>query len=182
MKRIELQSHFIGGIMLVTNAPTGRARARAQEGAGGGRPEPDDHQRRTMREQVARSFDQERAVASLAGLFGIVALRAGGGGALRRHGVYRRAADRRDRHSDGARRRSPQGGGARAALGVPPRPDRARRRRAAGRRRRPPDLGAALRRGVLGSACAGDRRLRAGRLRVSCGDHPRRAARRPFSR
>jgi ABC-type antimicrobial peptide transport system permease subunit len=29
---------------------------------------------RTMREQVARSFDQERAVASLAGLFGVVAL------------------------------------------------------------------------------------------------------------
>ena len=29
---------------------------------------------RTMRQQVALSFDQERAVASLAGLFGIVAL------------------------------------------------------------------------------------------------------------
>jgi ABC-type antimicrobial peptide transport system permease subunit len=29
---------------------------------------------RTMREQVARSFDRERAVASLAGLFGVVAL------------------------------------------------------------------------------------------------------------
>jgi ABC-type antimicrobial peptide transport system permease subunit len=74
MKRIELQSHFIGGMMLVTNAPTGSLEPVLRKALA----EVDQNLTiasvRTMREQVARSFDQERAVASLAGLFGIVAL------------------------------------------------------------------------------------------------------------
>jgi len=74
MKRIELQSHFIGGMMLVTNAPTGSLEPVLRKALA----EVDQNLTiasvRTMREQVARSFDQERAVASLAGLFGVVAL------------------------------------------------------------------------------------------------------------
>ena len=45
MKRIELQSHFIGGMMLVTEHAAGHARAAADASARGGRSEPDDHQR-----------------------------------------------------------------------------------------------------------------------------------------
>jgi len=74
MKRIELQSHFIGGMMLVTNAPTGSLEPVLRKALAEVDPNLTITSVRTMREQVARSFDQERAVASLAGLFGIVAL------------------------------------------------------------------------------------------------------------
>ena len=60
---------------------------------------------RTMQQQVELSFDQERAVATLAGLFGIVALLLAAVGALRRDRVHGRAAHERDRHPHGARRR-----------------------------------------------------------------------------
>jgi len=74
MKRIELQSHFIGGMMLVTNAPTGSLEPVLRKALAEVDPNLTIASVRTMREQVARSFDQERAVASLAGLFGVVAL------------------------------------------------------------------------------------------------------------
>ncbi len=74
MARIELQSHFIGGLMLVTNTPPGtleplitRVLARAD-------PNLTINSVRTMRQQIQLTFDQERAVSSLAGLFGVVAL------------------------------------------------------------------------------------------------------------
>ena len=74
MKRIETQSHFIGGIMLVTHVPPGilepevkRVLAQADQNL-------TINTVRTMDEQVALTFDQERAVASLAKLFGVVAL------------------------------------------------------------------------------------------------------------
>jgi predicted permease len=74
MKRIELQSHFIGGMMLVTNASPGtleplltRVLAEVDRNL-------TINSVRTMQQHVALTFDQDRAVASLAGLFGIVAL------------------------------------------------------------------------------------------------------------
>jgi predicted permease len=74
MKRLELQSHFVGGILLRTQMSPGTlepeiTRALAEV----------DHNLtittiRTMQQEVSYSFEQERAVASLAGLFGFVAL------------------------------------------------------------------------------------------------------------
>jgi predicted permease len=74
MQRIELQSHFIGGMMLVTNTPPGVLEPMLKKALAEVDPNLTITSVRTMREQVERSFDQERAVASLAGLFGIVAL------------------------------------------------------------------------------------------------------------
>ena len=74
MKRIELQSHFIGGMMLVTNIAPGTLEPLLRKTLAEVDPNLTVNSVRTMRDQVARSFDQERAVASLAGLFGLVAL------------------------------------------------------------------------------------------------------------
>ena len=74
MQRIELQSHFLGGIMLVTDASPGTLEPLLTRALAEVDPDLTITSVRTMREQVALSFDQERAVASLAGLFGIVAL------------------------------------------------------------------------------------------------------------
>jgi predicted permease len=74
MKRIELASHFVGGMMLVTDAPTGVLEPILTRALAEVDPNLTITSVRTMREQVARTFDQERAVASLAGLFGVVAL------------------------------------------------------------------------------------------------------------
>jgi len=74
MKRIELQSHFIGGLMLVTDLSPGTLEPMLTKALA----EVDRNLTiasvRTMEQQVALSFDQERAVATLAGLFGGVAL------------------------------------------------------------------------------------------------------------
>ena len=74
MARIELQSHFIEGIMLVTNASPGELEPVLTRTLAGVDPNLTIISVRTMQQQVDLSFDQERAVASLAGLFGIVAL------------------------------------------------------------------------------------------------------------
>ena len=74
MKKLELRSHFIGGIMLVTTLSPGTLEARLTRLLADLDPNLTINSIRTMQEQVALSFDQERAVASLAGLFGIVAL------------------------------------------------------------------------------------------------------------
>jgi predicted permease len=74
LKSIELRSHFIGGIMLVTNTPPGALEPVLRRTLAELDPNLTIVSVRTMQEQIARSFDQERAVASLAGLFGIVAL------------------------------------------------------------------------------------------------------------
>jgi predicted permease len=74
MKRIEVQSHFIGGLMLVTDLAPGTLEPMLTRALA----EVDRNLTitsvRTMQEQVELSFDQERAVATLAGLFGVVAL------------------------------------------------------------------------------------------------------------
>jgi len=74
MARVELQSHFISGIMLVTDAPTGTLEPLLRRTLAELDPNLTITSVRTMQQQIELSFDQERAVASLAGLFGIVAL------------------------------------------------------------------------------------------------------------
>jgi predicted permease len=74
MKRLELGSHFIQGIALVTNSPPGVLEPMIVRTLGEIDPNLTITSVKTMEQQVAESFDQERAVASLAGLFGVVAL------------------------------------------------------------------------------------------------------------
>src|SRR5712692_5925449 len=74
MKKLELRSHFIGGIMLVTNMSPGALEPLITRMLAELDPNLTINSIRTMQQQVELSFDQERAVASLAGLFGIVAL------------------------------------------------------------------------------------------------------------
>jgi predicted permease len=74
LNRVELGSHFMKSALVVTNAPPGSMepvlrRAFAEVDAN-----LTINSVRTMKEQVAMSFDRQRAVAGLAGLFGVVAL------------------------------------------------------------------------------------------------------------
>jgi len=74
LKSIELRTHLISGIMLVTNTPPGALEPLLTRMLTEIDPNLTIISVRTMEQQVALSFDQERAVASLAGLFGMVAL------------------------------------------------------------------------------------------------------------
>jgi predicted permease len=74
MKRLELNTHFIRGITLVTNMPPGTLEPLLTKTLAEVDANLTITSVRTMKEQVALSFDRERAVASLAGLFGVVAL------------------------------------------------------------------------------------------------------------
>src|SRR6202049_3985072 len=74
MARLELSSHYVQAIMLVTNTPTGTLEPLLTRTLADVDPNMTITSIRTMQQQVELSFDQERAVASLAGLFGIVAL------------------------------------------------------------------------------------------------------------
>jgi hypothetical protein len=74
MKKLESRSHFMDGIMLVTNMSPGALEPLLTRMLAELDPNLTINSIRTMRQQVELSFDQERAVASLAGLFGIVAL------------------------------------------------------------------------------------------------------------
>jgi predicted permease len=74
MQRIELRSHFMHGIMLVTNASPGTIEPLLTRILGEIDPNLTIINVRTMQQQVEAIFNQERAVASLAGLFGVVAL------------------------------------------------------------------------------------------------------------
>ena len=74
MKKLELNSHLIGGAMLVTDVPVGTLEPEIRRAIAEVDPNLTITSIRTMQQQVEMSFDQERAVASLAGLFGVVAL------------------------------------------------------------------------------------------------------------
>jgi hypothetical protein len=74
MQELEQQSHFIGGLMLVTNTPPGVLEPLLRRSLAELDPNLTVMSVRTMQQQVDLSFDQQPAVASLAGLFGIVAL------------------------------------------------------------------------------------------------------------
>ncbi len=74
LKRIERQSHNVGGLMLVTSAAPGAIEPVLTRTLSEIDPNLTITSVRTMKQQVERSFDQERAVAGLASLFGAVAL------------------------------------------------------------------------------------------------------------
>jgi len=74
MQRLELASHQVGGILLVTDIPVGAIEPALTSALAEVDPNLTLTRVRTMQQQVDLSFDQQRAVASLAGLFGIVAL------------------------------------------------------------------------------------------------------------
>ena len=74
MRRVEAQSHFVRGLLLVSSTPPGALEPQVKRALSEADPNLTVTSVRTLREQIARSFDQQRAVASLAGLFGIVAL------------------------------------------------------------------------------------------------------------
>ncbi len=74
MRGIDVRSHYIKGIMLVTGQSSGSLLPLLTKTLADIDPNMTITSIRTMQEQVGLSFDQERAVASLAGLFGVVAL------------------------------------------------------------------------------------------------------------
>ena len=69
-----MQSHFIGGLLLVTSATPGALEPLMTRTLSEVDPNLTITSIRTLQQQVELSFDQERSVASLAGLFGVVAL------------------------------------------------------------------------------------------------------------
>jgi predicted permease len=73
-QRIERASHGVGGILLVTTMPPGALEPVVTKAMAEIDPNLTVINVRTLTEQVALSFDQDRAVASLAGLFGLVSL------------------------------------------------------------------------------------------------------------
>jgi predicted permease len=74
MQRLESSAHFASGIMLKTSLQSGALEPVLKNLLASVDPNLTLISVRTMQEQVSLSFGQERAVASLAGLFGIVAL------------------------------------------------------------------------------------------------------------
>jgi predicted permease len=74
LKLVELLSHLIHGIMLVTDVPPGELEPFLRRTLAEADPKLTITSVRTMQQQVDLSFDRERAVVSLAELFGIVAL------------------------------------------------------------------------------------------------------------
>ena len=74
MQKLEVRSHFIGGILLVTNLSPGALEAQLTRIFAEVDPNLTINSIRTMQQQIELSFDQERATAGLASLFGIVAL------------------------------------------------------------------------------------------------------------
>ena len=74
MQRLETASHYVGGILLRTSTPQGALEPLVARALSEADPNLTVNNIRTLEEQVERTFDQQRAVASLAGLFGVVAL------------------------------------------------------------------------------------------------------------
>jgi predicted permease len=74
MRRLEAASHFAGGLLLVTDLPPATLEPELKRVLGAADPNLTITNVRTMKQQIEGVFDQPRAVASLAGLFGVVAL------------------------------------------------------------------------------------------------------------
>ena len=172
MKRIEVQSHFMRGLLLVTDVAPGALEPQLKRVLAEADANLTVTSVRPMQQQVDRSFDQQRAVASLAGLFGIVALVLAAIGlyGVTAYSVAQRTNEIGIRMALGADRGNVvgmvlQGAFRRVAIGLL--------------------LGLPLAVGagyflsaqlygveVLGSAGARGRRRRAGRIRVRRRDHP----------
>ena len=74
IKLFEMLSHFIGGIMLVTDSPPGVLEPLLRRTLAEADPNLTITSVRTMQQQIDLSCDRDRAVASLSGVFGFVAL------------------------------------------------------------------------------------------------------------
>ena len=74
MKRVETSSHYVGGVLLVTNTPPGVLEPQVARALAEADPNLSVINIRTLAQQVERTFDRQRAVASLAGMFGVIAL------------------------------------------------------------------------------------------------------------
>ncbi|HET9741207.1 MAG TPA: ABC transporter permease [Terriglobales bacterium] len=74
MQQLESGSHRMGGVLLVTNLSTGVLDSELRKVMSEVDPNLTISSIRTLKDQVDLLFDQQRAVASLAGLFGVVAL------------------------------------------------------------------------------------------------------------
>ncbi|MGE5357748.1 MAG: ABC transporter permease [Bacteroidales bacterium] len=74
MQKIEHQSHLVGGILLVTRTPVGVLEPAVTQALASLDPNLTVIRIRKLEEQVGLVFDQERAVASLAGVFAGMAL------------------------------------------------------------------------------------------------------------
>jgi len=74
MQQLERASHFASAILLVTNTPPGILEPQVRRVLAEADPNLTVTRVRALQEQIDRSFDQQRAVASLAGLFGGIAL------------------------------------------------------------------------------------------------------------
>jgi len=74
MKRLETASHFARGVLLVTDLPAATIEPELRRALASADPTLTVTSVRTLQQQIDRAFDQQRAVASLAGLFGGVAL------------------------------------------------------------------------------------------------------------
>ena len=74
MKRLETASHFARGVLLVTDLPAATIEPELRRALASADPTLTVTSVRTLQQQIDRAFDQPRAVASLAGLFGAVAL------------------------------------------------------------------------------------------------------------
>jgi predicted permease len=74
MRRVETSSHFVRGVLLVSSLPPAVLEPQVKQALAAADPNLTVLLVRTLRQQIERAFDQQRAVASLAGLFGIVAL------------------------------------------------------------------------------------------------------------
>ncbi len=74
LQRLERESHFVRGIFLRTTSSPGTLEPLVARAIADVDPNLTINSVRTLDDQIALSFNQERAVASLAGLFGVVAL------------------------------------------------------------------------------------------------------------
>ena len=74
MTSIESRSHFIGGALLIAHLPLGTLEPQIRKAFSEADPNLTVTSVRTLQDQVDLNFDQQRAVAGLAGVFGIVAL------------------------------------------------------------------------------------------------------------
>jgi predicted permease len=95
MARIELATHFVRGITLDTDMPTGALEPLVTKALAEVDPNLTVVNLRTYEEQVALRFDRQRAVATLASLFGTVALLLAAVGmyGVTAYGVARRTAE-----------------------------------------------------------------------------------------